>query len=277
VPESPQSRIVVRDERLQRLVIPVEPGLEIPAFLARPEGEAKGLAITVDDRGKEAIAAEPSFNRLLGEGWAVCGLDPRGIGELATTQMGWVSAVSLLLGENFVSRQGCDMRRSARALAASEPFEGKPLGLYARGPNAALAATYLLAQEARGRRLPVRWYVLRDGFVSYQQFLDRPQSIEQSFRLQSSSKERFTPYDREIPFHFFPFRVLSHFDLPQLLGESSARGLIVNPIDGDWLPMSEPDARKLAPANVKVVVDGDPESSILELIRMPSASSAPPR
>ena len=42
---------------------------------------------------------------------AFCGVDPRGIGESATDKAGWVFAVSLLLGENFVGRQAWDVVR----------------------------------------------------------------------------------------------------------------------------------------------------------------------
>jgi dienelactone hydrolase len=265
--EGARAQAAIRDLPLQRLVIPVEPGLAVPAFLATPAGRPRGLAVVSDDRGKEAAASDPLFLSLLEEGWAVCGIDPRGIGELASGKMGWVSAVSLLLGENFVARQGCDLRRAATALATSEAFSGKPIGIYARGQNSSLAATYLLAQEAQGKWLPVRWFVLREGFLSYRQFLDRPRSVEQSFRLQPDSKERFSPYDREIPFHFFPFRALAHFDLPQLLRLSGVEGMIVNPIDGDWKPMAQAEARKVAPPNVAVHVGENAEAAIVRRLR----------
>jgi hypothetical protein len=41
-------------------------------------------------------------------------------------------------------------------------------------------------------------------------------------------------FDREIPLGYFPFDVLRTFDLPQLVVATSAPGLIVNPINGDW-------------------------------------------
>src|SRR5262249_53470758 len=88
--------------RLQRLLIPTEPGIVVPAFLLRPPGEARGVVVAVDDRGKEALGSDRGVQEAFERGWAVCGLDPRGIGESATTKTGWVFAVSLLLGENFV-------------------------------------------------------------------------------------------------------------------------------------------------------------------------------
>ena len=90
-------------------------------------------------------------------------------------------------------------------------FAGKPLALYARGDNAALAATYAIGEEPA-----FTGYVLRNGFLSFRQFLDRPASFPASFGCSRriAGKSRFTAFDREIPFSYFPFDVLAHFDLP---------------------------------------------------------------
>ena len=111
--------------------------------------------MAVDDRGKEALASDPVVEKAHDRGWAVCGVDPRGIGESATDKTGWVFAVSLLLGENFVGRQAWDLGRVLEALGRPGAFPGKPIGLYARGPNACLAATYAIARSVRPRAGPV--------------------------------------------------------------------------------------------------------------------------
>jgi len=59
--------------------------------------------------------------------------------------MGWIAAVSLLLKENFVWRQGFDLARGVDYLHAA--FPSLPIGLYACGDNAALAALYAVAQR----------------------------------------------------------------------------------------------------------------------------------
>ncbi|MBI4877341.1 MAG: prolyl oligopeptidase family serine peptidase [Acidobacteria bacterium] len=212
--------------RVQRLEIPAGDGVTLPAFLVRAERE-RGLLIAVDDRGKEALATDEFVLKAWREGWSVAGVDVRGIGELTTSKMGWVSAVSLLAGENFVERQARDL-----LLAAGNT----PLALYARGDNAALAAAY--AVGGFGRRLC--WYVLRNGFTSFRDFLERPESLPRSYVLFNEDKnsERMTAYDREIPFRYFVFDGLRRFDIPQLLARSAARGYIVEPADGDWKPAS---------------------------------------
>src|SRR3954470_15144119 len=145
MPSAPPARAQLNDNRLQRLLVPSEAGLDVPAFLLRPAGEVRGVLVALDDRGKEALASDPVVETAHARGWAVCGVDPRGIGESATDKTGWVFAVSLLLGENFVGRQAWDLGRVLGALGSPAAFPGKPVGLYARGENACLATTYAIA------------------------------------------------------------------------------------------------------------------------------------
>ena len=234
------------DARVQRIEFESQPGILIPAFLARPEGAMKGVVIALDDRGKEALAADAQMKAALDAGWAVFGIDPRGIGESATSKMGWVGAVELLLAERLPQRQGFDLMRALYFTQLA--FPSLPAGLYARGENASLAAAYALAAE------DFRWYSLRGGFVSYRQFIDRPLSLQRSFELKPETGFREAKYDREIPFTFFSFPQKDNLllDLPRLLESSKARGLVMEPIDGDWNPMRPEDARKLLPRNVRI-------------------------
>ena len=127
MPSAPPARVELGDARLQRLLVPSEAGLDVPAFLLRPAGEVRGVLVALDDRGKEALASDPVVETAHARGWAVCGVDPRGIGESATDKTGWVFAVSLLLGENFVGRQAWDLGRVLEALgAARRDFPASP-------------------------------------------------------------------------------------------------------------------------------------------------------
>lgn len=211
---------------VQRLLIR-SGGLEVPAYLARPAAEVRGILVGVDDSGKEEIARELPLPDILAGNWALLGIDPRGIGELKTSQMGWTAAVSLLLGENFVGMQAFDIANAMEAVRQS--FGSVPAGLYVRGDNASLAATYVVARSP-----DLRFYVLRNGFTSFRQFYDRPRSLPASFELKREDRDRTTSFDREIPFAYVPFGALRSFDLPDLLARSQARGLIVQPLDGDW-------------------------------------------
>jgi hypothetical protein len=145
---------------------------------------------------------------------------------MAVQQKAWLAVVNLLLGDNLVQLQARDVAR------AGAIFRGKSIAIYGRGHNAALAATYL-APNQEG----LQWYILRDGFVSFRQFIDRPKSMQVSYRLVSGNG-RDAPFDHEIPSAYFPFNALRSFDLPQLLSATPAEGLIVNPINGDWERMN---------------------------------------
>jgi len=255
--------------RLQRLAIPTEPGITVPAFLLSPPGDVHGVVVSVDDRGKEALAADPVVLESFETGWAVCGVDPRGIGESATPKLGWIFAVSLLLGENFVGRQAFDLCSAIDALTTARAFAGKPVGLYSHGQNASLMATYAIAHSAGGDsgHRPLKWYILRDGFLSYRAFFERPHALRDSFRLMPADGNGTTSFDREIPASFHVFDVLRSWDLPQLLASTQAEGLIVNPINGDWNPLSEPDARKLLPRRIHVVAAAEPDKAMRRLLQ----------
>jgi dienelactone hydrolase len=266
-PRVSPARVSVDRSRLQRLTIPTEPGLDVPAFLLRPEGEPRGVLVAVDDRGKEALATDPVVREVHARGWSVCGVDPRGIGESATDKNGWVFAVSLLLGENFVGRQAWDVGRAVEALGSPGAFPGKPVGLYARGDNACLAATYAIARSTNPGRISPRWYLFRDGFLSYRAFFERPKSLRESFRLLPEDRDRMTAFDREIPATYFAFDALRSFDLPQLLASSPAEGLVVNPLDGDRQRLPEASARAPLPARVRVISADKPEGEVEGVLR----------
>ncbi len=263
-PAQQPSRLRIEPVRLQRHLIPTEPGITIPAFLLRPPGEVRGIVVAIDDRGKEALASDPVIVEAFERGWAVCGVDPRGIGESATSKTGWIFAVSLLLGENFVGRQAFDVGRVIQALGTAGAFPDKLIGLYARGQNASLLAVYAIARDGRGEPGPpqLAWYLLREGFLSYRAFFERPNSLRDSFRLMPADGNRTTSFDREIPASFFVFDVLRQGDLPQFLASTRAEGLMVNPIDGDGNRLSEHEAQKLLPRRIRVISAAGPRKEV---------------
>ena len=205
----------IKDAPVQRLMF-----CDTPAFLIQPARRHDGVVIALDDRGKEALAGDPAVESALSLGWSVCGIDPRAIGERSTTQMGWIAASSLLLGDYFVRRQAADVLSVMRA------FPGRPLALYARGTNSALIAAFALNQA------PVKWSIVRDGFLSFRQFLDRPKSLAASYVLRTDENRRRDPYDREIPFFYVPFHALERTDIPDMLAKSPV--LVADPVNGDW-------------------------------------------
>ncbi|HUV13596.1 MAG TPA: prolyl oligopeptidase family serine peptidase, partial [Acidobacteriota bacterium] len=244
LPAAPDTSVKLERREVQRLEVRTESGLLIPGFLYS-RADSEGLLLVVDDQGKEASLPDPFVTQAVAKGWAVCGVDPRGIGELSVEEMGWVSAVSLLLGENFVWRQAWDLRMVLDALVSTNEFKGRPVVLYGRGDNASLAMTYVLAQYAQLKDSPVTSFVLRDCFVSYRHYIDRPDSMQWSFSLWSEDDDPGGILDREIPFYYFAFGALRSFDIPDLLASAAIGGTIVDPINGDWEPLPLDVARKM--------------------------------
>jgi hypothetical protein len=259
--------------------------------------------VAVADNGKESIGSDPVIAAAIESGWAVCAVDPRGIGESSSAKTGWIFAVSLLLGENFVGRQAFDLDQVIENLGTTDAFAGKPIGLYARGPNASLMAVYAMAHRQLNalersregappgeprrnparteprppgitqgrsdlhRQSPLHWFLLRDGFLSYRAFFERPRALSESFRLMPADGNRTTSFDREIPASFFVVDVLHSWDLPQLLASISAQGLIVNAIDGEGDRLSERAALKLLPRHIRVVSGAEPHQGITNFLR----------
>lgn len=260
-PEGPKAKIAG-----PRFEVRQPDGVTIPVLMLRPQGVAAGVLIAADDEGKEALKADPVLEEARVAGWAVACTDPRGIGELAVTERGWVFAVSLLLGENFVWRQALDL------LAVARQFSGSRLALYGRGHNAALMMTYLACQLSRSRQAPLAFYLLRDGFLTFRHFIDRPESAQASFALHTGERFRTAAYDREIPYHYFVFDVLRHFDLPDLLRAVPAPGLIANPIDGDWKRLREAEADGiLGSARIELACEASDEEVRRRLRRLLTA------
>ena len=118
----------------RELVWTTRDGLRIPSVLVTPAGAWKGVVLAVSDAGKRAALESDAVAEAVGAGLAVVAADIRGIGELAVGERGWVFAVSLLLGENFVGRQALDLVDGVGALATLDGVGEKPIGLLALGP-----------------------------------------------------------------------------------------------------------------------------------------------
>ena len=226
------------------------------------------MVVALDDRGKEALASDPIVESARAHGWAVCGVDPRGIGESATDKTGWVFAVSLLLGENFVGRQAWDLRRVLEALGAAGGLPrqaGRPLrprsGLLSCGhvcdrPSVRARAdpVAMVSPPRRVPELPLRGSTGRGPCPSRTGSCPRiviapPPSIARSPRRSSPS----TPCDRSTCPSFSPL--------------SQAEGLIVNPLDGDQERLLETVARGLLPNRVRVVSADDPGQQVDEFLQ----------
>jgi len=143
-------------------------GYSIPWLFMLKEGE-KGMVIALDDRGKEALVDDPVVLEAEKRGYAVGAIDMRGTGELAG-HPGWLFAVNLLLGDNVEWKQAWDV-----LILLDEWHEfltNHFTALYANGPVASLAASYVMSM----RQGPApEWLVMRNGFTSFRELLNHPE------------------------------------------------------------------------------------------------------
>jgi hypothetical protein len=197
----------------------MEEGIAVPITVLRSGpnncGGARGKLLVIDDRDKESLASDPIVQEALRRDYFVIEMDPRGFGELALQKPGWVFAASVLLGENFVWRQGWDVRFMLDRFR--DTLHHGTLALYARGPNASLAAAYAIRL---GRGPELEWAVLRGGYTSISQF------------LASSPVLKPSGGDGSIGYEYFAFNALRSPDLPQLLAGSPTKTYLIDSIGG---------------------------------------------
>jgi formylglycine-generating enzyme required for sulfatase activity/dienelactone hydrolase len=218
----------VRLERVRWRMLKDE--VEVPGVLLAPPGEWKGALLGASDSGKEALLEHGAVREALARGFAVVLADIRGTGENAHGRPGWVFAVSLLLGENFVGRQALDLVAGWRALGGSAELRGKPIALLGSGPHAALAALYASVLEPR-----VAGLATEGGFASYRDFIERPKSLAESYRLVRAGQEAGHRVDREIPADLVLWEALRRFDLADLEASLAPRPVaVLGAIDGDF-------------------------------------------
>ncbi len=190
LPAEPTQQPTANGGRVARLIITSEANLQLPAYVLRPDGDARGVVVAAHDGGKEQLADQTVCREALARGWAFCGVDLRGMGELASTHPHLLFAVHLLLGDHLPWRQGWDLAQAARY--ANSEFPGHPIAFYGDGDGASLAVAYALAMPAT-RRLARRGFITRGGFLTFRDFLFRPESEAKSFVLQQCASQRRAP------------------------------------------------------------------------------------
>jgi len=212
-------------------------GVVVPGLLLQAGPSAKGALLAVSDLGKESLLDHPAVKDAYRAGWIVVLADLRGMGELSVTKPGWVYAMSLLLGENFVGRQALDLVAGVRALRAEPSLRGKPVGVLACGAFAAFAGLYASDLEPR-----IAWVAAERCFSSFRVFVDRPRSEPASFALAAPDRERDVVLDRELPHALVPFGVLGRLKELSALMENPKRILWAAAVDGDYQAAPGPES-----------------------------------
>jgi dienelactone hydrolase len=214
--------------RISRELLPTQPRIVIPWLSLRPgpTGVApeNGIMVAIDDRGKEELVSDPIVREAVEKrGWSVWALDPRGIGEMASSSPDWFYRTSLLLGEDYLWRQGFDI---AFFLKRADGFPPHFVGLYARGPNASLAAAYALATA----RPQPEFAVFQDGFLSFREVWQRERSLESSSGS-GNAQPSSSLWGDETPEHWFPLNIFEAGDIPAFLKARKGREFVVDPLN----------------------------------------------
>jgi hypothetical protein len=216
-PEWGNATLGINAFAIHRRNLATERGIQIPVTILRPalaetpqeypkaSGGSAGTLLALDENDKEALTHDPIVEEALRRDYMVVEMDPRGFGEIPIQNPAWVSAASLLLGENFAWRQAWDIYHRLDGF----PFirsANKIRAVYARGPNASLAATYALWLM---RSQQIDWVVLRGGFTTIRQLIDNPSA-------------------KDLAFSFGGARSL---DIPELLLATKTKAFMIEPID----------------------------------------------
>ena len=221
-PEWGNATLGINAFAIHRRNLASERGIQIPVTILRPplgetpqdypkaSGGGAGTLLVLDENDKEALTHDPIVEEALRRDYMVVEMDPRGFGEIPIQNSAWVSAASLLLGENFVWRQAWDIYHRLDGF----PFirsNSKIRAVYARGPNASLAATYALWLM---RSQQIDWAVLRGGFTTIRQLSDNPSAKDLAFSFGGAKS----------------------LDISELLLATKTKTFMVEPIDPAFTP-----------------------------------------
>ncbi|HUG81057.1 MAG TPA: CocE/NonD family hydrolase [Bryobacterales bacterium] len=222
-----------------RHLVTTQPRIVIPWLAWRPGPKGlspdNGVLVAVDDRGKEELISDPIIREAVEKrGWMVMALDPRGIGEMRSPKPDWFFRTTLLLGEDLLWRQAFDIRRFVEG-ANNSPSH--IVGLYARGPNASLAAAYALATA----RPQPEFAVFRDGFLSFHEVWQRRRSAKSSSES-TGAPPNSSMWGDETPEHWFALNVFEAGDIPAFFKARRGREFIIDPLNPQPPPAASEDA-----------------------------------
>ncbi|MFP4058754.1 MAG: acetylxylan esterase [Candidatus Brocadiia bacterium] len=234
-----------RGRTVERLAVPTEPGLEVPALFVRPGAPAPAVLV-LDDEGKAAARSSPAVVGLLERGLGVLLLDPRATGE-GKVHANHCASDAVLLGRPLLAQQAADVLAAARYLRRRDDVEGSPIAVYGRGRVGLVAVAAAALGDETGP-------LVAEG---------APASLLRAIEDPLSQ-----------PLWAYPANVLQVADVPQMLAMAAPRpALLVNPVGYRARPLAAREAEKLlAPAlgpcggAVRTETTDDPPSAVLDFL-----------
>ena len=147
--------------RVEKFLYESEPGIQIPAILAIPDGDGGRRAAVVYADGLGKGKAEERLAAWMKEGKLVLAIDLRGLGELGSerTNDPWFGdaanvQAALLIGKTMVGLRAQDIARAVSLLAQRGDVDSGRIELIGRG-RAAVPALYAMAFDGRIAALTV--------------------------------------------------------------------------------------------------------------------------
>lgn len=147
--------------RVEKFLYESEPGIQIPAILAIPDGDGgrRGAVVYADGGGK--AKAEGRLGAWMKEGKIVLAIDLRGLGELASerTNDPWFGdaasiQAAMLIGKTLVGLRAQDIAQAVSLLGARADVDAGRIALIGVG-RAAVPALYATAFDSRIASLEV--------------------------------------------------------------------------------------------------------------------------
>jgi cephalosporin-C deacetylase-like acetyl esterase len=242
-PGVPPAVTVTKEEqregyRLQTLSIQSEPGIELNAIQAIPEGSSpKPAIVMMDEVPAERTSASPDFARLAKARHIVVALQPRGVpidaqnGQSTQFALGPYMGVNLsaiIAGKTLVGMRTDDVIRVMNWLSSQTDVDRTSITLYGKG-GLGMVALHAAALDTRITRI-----MAENSLVSYRTALDAP--------LHRNLSEITIP------------GVLQHYDVGDLLEAIAPRQItLLNPADAIGQPMRLEQVRQ----SLAVALDSD--------------------
>jgi cephalosporin-C deacetylase-like acetyl esterase len=233
-PGAPPAVTVAKEEqrtgyRIQTLSIQVEPGYELTAIQAVPDGATpKPAVIMLDELPVERTAAAADFTALAGSGHSVIALQSKGTpvdaqnGQSAQFALGPYMGVNLraiIVGKTLVGLRADDVIRVVNWLASRPDIDRTSITLYGKGALG-MVALHAAAVDTRITRV-----IAENTLLSYRTALEAP--------LHKNLSEITVP------------GVLQHYDVSELLEAIAPRDVkLLNPVDAIGQPMRAVQVRQ---------------------------------
>ena len=261
---APQAATLARTEfrqaHIEALEVASAPGVWLPAYLYRPKagGSGKPLLLLLDPAGRGQWPEGSLYDTLAAQGYPVCALDVRGIGELSPEysrgsarhggahrseqHYAWSS---MILGKPLLGQRVTDIVATVRALGLRKDLVSGGLVLAARGILTIPALFAAALEPAIGA------VYLAGGLVSYRNIMETEEYLGGSYHNAGNNENDL--------FGAFVPGLLKHTDLPEAAAAIAPRRVtLAGAVDAAGKKMDAGEVARVyaAAGSVRVLSEG---------------------